>query len=92
MNPEIKRLLKLSSIPGFKLTQKELDTLEAWKAKQKPVKVVKKMRSKASKTRSKTSLDVETVVDTSEPEIACIPTVRIQNVIKSEDLTLNQES
>lgn len=38
MDLEIKRLLKLSNIPGFKLTKKEQATLEAWKKEQKPVK------------------------------------------------------
>lgn len=37
MNSEIKRLLRLSNIPGFKLLPKEEKTLEEWKRQQVPV-------------------------------------------------------
>lgn len=86
MNPEIKRLLKLSTIPNFKMTAKEMEILEAWKAQQKPAKVVRKTRSKASKTRSKASLDSKTVEVSSEPKIE-----KIQNIITDEEKTLNEE-
>ncbi len=86
MTPEIKRLLKLSSIPNFKLSVKELTVLEAWKAKQEPVRVKHKTRSKASKTPSKAPLEPETIVV--PPEAI----VKVQNVVRPEDLILNSES
>ena len=86
MNNEIKRLLKLSSIPGFKLSVKEQATLDAWKASQVKITPRRKTRSKASKTPSKAPLEPETIVV--PPEAI----VKVQNVIRSEDLTLNLES
>lgn len=38
MDKEIKRLLKLDSIKGFRLLESEKKTLEEWKAKQKRIK------------------------------------------------------
>lgn len=91
MNPEIKRLLKLSSIPGFKLNAREQLILDAWKNMQEAVvvKPPKKTRSKGSKTRSKASQGSETIDIPSQARSA---SVRVQNVITSEDLTLNSES
>lgn len=43
MDKEILKLLKLSSIPGFKLSQKEQEKLDAWKNAQETT-VVKKPR------------------------------------------------
>ena len=83
MNSEIKRLLKLSSIPGFKLSAKEQATLDAWKASQVKITPRRKTRSKASKTASKAPLEPETVENTLE---------KVQKVIRTEDLTLNSES
>ena len=60
MNSEIKRLLKLSSIPGFKLSAKEQATLDAWKASQVKITPRRKTRSKASKTASKASVKKKT--------------------------------
>ena len=37
MDREIKRLLKLSNIPGFNLAEEEVKKLKAWKKKQQPV-------------------------------------------------------
>lgn len=87
MNSEIKRLLKLSSIPNFKLSPKEQTLLDAWKALQEPlvIKPVKKMRSKPSKTRSKGVLDSE-MVNVSSPR------KKVKNVITNEQKTLNEES
>lgn len=87
MDKEIRRLLKLSRIPGFRLTEQEQATLEGWKNMQEAViiKPAKKTRSKASKTRSKTPLESETVVDASAVE-------KVQNIITNEEKTLNQES
>lgn len=39
MDKEIKRLLKLSNIPNFKLSDQEYVKLEAWKQAQKPVEI-----------------------------------------------------
>ena len=88
MNQEIKRLLKLSSIPGFRLSPREQATLDAWKSAQEAIviKPPKKMRSKASKTRSKASLDSKTVEVSSEPKIE-----KIQNIVTDEEKTLNEE-
>lgn len=44
MDREIKRLLKLDRIPGFKLAEDEKAKLEAWKKAQKPVEVKKPKR------------------------------------------------
>lgn len=52
MDAEIKRLLKLSSIKGFKLSRKEEERLKAWKDAQEPV-IVKKPR----KTRKKNNIE-----------------------------------
>lgn len=87
MNSGIKRLLKLSSIPNFKLSPKEQALLDAWKASQEPlvIKPTKKSRSKASKTRSKGLLDSEAVNISS-------PRKKVKNVITNEEKTLNKES
>lgn len=92
MNPEIKRLLKLSSIPDFKLNAKEQALLDAWKNAQEPVAVKKprKTRSKASKSRSKAPLTPKTINVSSEPENNEI--VKVQNVITREDKVVNEES
>lgn len=92
MNPEIKRLLKLSSIPNFKLSPKEQKVLEEWKSQQKPATIRKprKTRSKASKSPSKAPLTSETINISSEPENAEI--VKVRNVITTEDKVINEES
>lgn len=46
MTPEIKKLLMLSSIPGFKLSQKEQRLLDEWKNAQEPLKVKKPRRTR----------------------------------------------
>lgn len=68
MDREIKRLLKLSSIPGFQLTEKELATLEEWKRRQEPVEI----KPKRTYTRKKkTTNEVkEEDKETGEMEIA----------------------
>ena len=40
MNRKIKSLLKLSRIPGFKLSQDDLKLLEDWKKQQEPIEIV----------------------------------------------------
>lgn len=50
MTPEIKRLLKLSSIPGFKLSPKEEAKLAEWKNMQEAV-IVKKPRKRSKKNK-----------------------------------------
>lgn len=53
MNSEIKRLLRLSSIPGFKLLPKEEKTLEEWKRQQVPVEpIVPKKRTYTRKKKT----------------------------------------
>lgn len=49
MDYEIKRLLKLSSIPGFKLLAKEQEKLDNWKAQQVPVKPKRTYKKKTYK-------------------------------------------
>lgn len=49
MDSEIKRLLKLSSIPGFQLSKKELKTLDEWKKAQKSVKPKRTRKTRAPK-------------------------------------------
>lgn len=83
MDKDIKRLLMLSSIPGFKLSEKELKKLEDWKKAQEPVKPKKKTRSKARKTASKAVVKSETIKVSNEVE-------KVQNVITKDDMTLNE--
>ena len=90
MNPRIKKLLKLSSIPGFRLSEAEQAELDAWKDLQQGITPKRKTRSKASKTASNASKEPEVVNIPSEPEKGEIE--KVQNVIKPEDLTLNSES
>ncbi len=77
MDSEIKRLLKLSSIPGFRLSYGEQATLDAWKAEQE--RVVPK------RTRRKKTVKVEEPAEEVKNEIE-----KVQNVITPEDLTLNE--
>ena len=44
MDREIKRLLKLSNIPNFKLTEEEEQKLNEWKNAQKPVEIKPKRK------------------------------------------------
>lgn len=44
MNSEIKRLLKLSNIPSFKLTEAEEAKLNEWKNAQEPVEIKPKRK------------------------------------------------
>lgn len=46
MDREIKRLLKLSNIPNFKLTEHEQAILGEWKRRQEPVEVKKRTYKK----------------------------------------------
>lgn len=50
MDREIKRLLKLSRIPNFKLSEEESRLLAQWKNEQEPVKVKSSKRSYKKKT------------------------------------------
>ena len=50
MDREIKRLLKLSSIPHFKLTEHEQAVLDEWKRRQEPVEVKKRTYTRKKKT------------------------------------------
>lgn len=49
MDREIKRLLKLENIPGFKLTEHEKEVLAEWKRRQEPVEI----KPKRTYTRKK---------------------------------------
>lgn len=62
MDREIKRLLKLSNIPGFKITREEQAKLDEWKKAQEPVVVKpKKKRTRRKKTTNEVKLtDKET--------------------------------
>lgn len=57
MNDEIKRILRLSTIPGFKLLDWEEKMLEDWKAKQEEIKVEKP--TKKAKTEEANEADQE---------------------------------
>ena len=65
MDREIKRLLKLSNIPNFRLSEQEQETLEEWKRQQKPVEIKKR-----SYRRKKTTNEVkEEEKETGEMEL-----------------------
>ena len=49
MNSEIKRLLKLSNIPGFRLMPQEQRMLDEWKNAQEPLQIKKPARKKRVK-------------------------------------------
>ena len=68
MDREIKRLLKLSSIPNFKLTEHEQAVLNEWKRRQEPVEI----KAKRTYTRKKkTTNEVkEEDKETGELEVA----------------------
>ena len=53
MDREIKRLLKLSRIPNFIMTEKETTLLNEWKRRQEPVEVKAPKRSYKKKTKWK---------------------------------------
>lgn len=50
MDREIKRLLKLSNIPNFKLTEHEQTILDEWKRRQEPVEIKKRTYTRKKKT------------------------------------------
>ena len=66
MDKEIKRLLKLNRIPNFKLSEKELFTLNEWKRQQKPVEIVKPKRAYKKKTTNEVKVEAK---ETGELEI-----------------------
>lgn len=66
MNSEIKRLLKLSSIPGFKLLPREEKVLDEWKRQQEPV-VAKKPRKRTYKKKTTNQVKPE-IKETGELE------------------------
>ena len=49
MDREIKRLLKLSSIPNFKLTEHEQAILDEWKRRQESVEIKKRTYTRKKK-------------------------------------------
>lgn len=82
MDREIKRLLQLARIPGFRLSAKETIRLEEWKKAQEPVKIIKPKRTYTH--RKKTEKRVEELKDTGEIETST-------NEVKDEFKTLNEE-
>lgn len=52
MDREIKRLLKLENIPGFKLTEHEKEVLAEWKRRQEPVEIKAPKRSYTRKKKT----------------------------------------
>lgn len=56
MDREIKRLLKLSNIPNFRLSEKEESILNEWKRRQEPV-VVKKRTTRKKKTTNEVKVE-----------------------------------
>lgn len=65
MDREIKRLLKLSNIPNFRLTEHEQAVLDEWKRRQEPVEVKKSTRKKKTTNEVK-----EEEKETGELEVA----------------------
>lgn len=55
MNRKIKSLLKLSRIPGFKLSQDDLKLLEDWKKQQEPIEIVAPKPKRKYTRRKKTT-------------------------------------
>lgn len=73
MDKEIKRLLKLSKIPNFKMSEKETLTLEEWKRRQEPVKIKPKRVYKKKTTNEVKQEEKETgelEVETFVPEFS----------------------
>lgn len=67
MDREIKRLLKLSSIPNFRLTEHEQAILEEWKRRQEPVEIKKRTYTRKKKTTNEVK---EEEKETGELEVA----------------------
>lgn len=80
MDKEIKRLLKLSNIPGFQLAKDEEKKLKDWKKAQEPVKVKKPRRK-----RKKTTNEVK-------PEIKNTGTIELENAVPIIPIVHEMES
>lgn len=80
MDKEIKRLLKLKTIPGFKISPEEERLLDEWKKAQKPVEIKLKKTYKKKKTtnevkeESKETGKIEVENTTPEIEIVNVTT------------------
>lgn len=69
MDREVKRLLKLSKIPGFQLSAAEEQFLDEWKASQKRVRTPRKKKTvEATEKPVEAVVEPETVVDTPAEE------------------------
>ena len=90
MNDEIKRILKLSNIPGFKISAKEKEKLDAWKAAQEPVKAPKKKRTYKKKKQDAPETVSEPVEQPSEVEVNNEP-IKVQNIVTMDEKALNEE-
>lgn len=86
MNSEIKRLLKLSNIPNFVLSEAEKKKLDDWKASQKPVSAPKKRRTRKKAPQSNT----EAPEREEEPKTIEQPS-KVQNIVKTDEKALNEE-
>lgn len=86
MDKEIKNLLKLSNIPGFKLLKKEEEKLEEWKKNQKPIEVKKPRKVRAKK--GYTTMAGMGAGDT----VSIVPTKSIKktNQVKKEEKELGE--
>lgn len=80
MDREIKRLLKLSNIPNFKLSEEENKRLDDWKKAQEPVKVIRPKRTYKKKTTNEVK-DIEK--ETGEMEIE-MPDFTVNSVFIKE--------
>ena len=98
MNSEIKRILKLASIPGFKISEKEQKMLDEWKSQQVPVEPPKKKRtykkkakSQARKEKIDAPVDAPEALETiEEPKVYNEP-IKVQNVVEKADKSENEE-
>lgn len=90
MDSEIKRILKLVNIPGFKISAKEQKLLDEWKAKQEPVKAPKKKRTYKKKKEVVVESDSEALEQTSESEGNNLSS-KVQNIVTMDEKALNEE-
>lgn len=76
MDREIKRLLKLSRIPNFKMLKSEEETLKKWKEAQEPVKITAPKRKYVRKKKTTNEVKEEEK-ETGDMEIVNVPTIWI---------------
>lgn len=88
MDRDIKRILKLASIPGFKISEKEQKKLDEWKKAQEPVRAPKKKRTYKKKEKA---VEEDASVGAPEAQESTSNIEKVQNIITSEEKTNNKE-